>query len=183
MTIRRPGGHHLRMTRPTIVSAAALLVALVAAPALAQEGVAPDSTPPADSAAADPDSLAADSLPADSAAAEADAGPRGVPSLEGYRKVAIVSRDLAPSVRGYETSVEMHRGADGAQVLRFVTGGTPWALVVRPAGGAEAYTLRDFDCSGGFTEELQAGTPLAVPDCALPSPPEAAPAAAEDDDD
>ena len=39
--------------------------------------------------------------------------------------------------------------------------------------------LRDFDCSGGFTERLEAGTPLAVPDCALP---EAPPAPAEDDD-
>ena len=39
--------------------------------------------------------------------------------------------------------------------------------------------LRDFDCSGGFTERLEAGTPLAIPDCALPE----APAAAAEDDD
>lgn len=159
----------------SIASAAVLLAALAAAPALAQEAATPDSAAPADSAAVD--SLAADSLLADSTGAGEAVG--GVPSLEGYRRIAILSRDMAPGVPGYETSVEVHRGAEGAQVLRFLTRGTPWALVVRPARAADSYTLRDFDCSGGFTEELEAGTPLTIPDCALPSTP--APAVDEDD--
>ena len=190
MTIRAEPANHPPVTGSTLAYTAALVAVLVPGPALAQEGAA-DSTllgadPPADSLPAD--SVAADSLPGDSLAAAADtsaaegadAGPRGVPSLEGYRRIAIVSRDMAPAVRGDETVVEIHRGAEGAQVLRFVTVGTPWALVVRPAAGADSYTLRDFDCSGGFTEELEAGTPLTIPDCALPSAP--APAVEEDDD-
>jgi hypothetical protein len=87
---------------------------------------------------------------------------------------------MLPGAHGQETSVEVHRGPDGAQVLRFVTQGVAWALVVRPAGATDTYTLRDFDCSGGFTEQLEAGTPLAVPDCAVPGEPEPAPS---DDDD
>ena len=161
------------MIRPTLAVALSGALALAAAPLRAQEGAA-------DSVAADT-SAPADSAPADTgAAAEAPAAePGGIPSLEGYRKVAILSRDMSPAVPGYETFVEIYRGAGGAQVLQFVTRGTPWGLVVRAGADAEPYTLRDFDCSGGFTERLEAGTPLAVPDCALP---EAPPAPAEDDD-
>jgi hypothetical protein len=166
------------MTGSTIVAASALLAALAAAPpALAQEGAAPDSAT-ADSVPAD--SAAADSLAADSAAA-ASAVDHGVPSLEGYRKIAILYRDMAPGVPGYETAVEVHRGPEGAQVLRFVTRGTPWAFVVRPPRDADSYTLRDFDCSGGYTEELEAGTPLVIPDCAMPEAPAPGPAAEDDD--
>lgn len=165
------------MTGSTIVAASALLAALAATPLHAQESAAPDSTA-ADSVASPPaDSAAADSLPADSAAAAG--GERGVPSLDGFRKVAILYRDMAPGVPGYETAVEVHRGPERAQVLRFVTRGTPWALVV--SAGGDSYTLRDFDCSGGFTEQLEAGTPLVIPDCAMPAA--AAPAPAEDEDD
>jgi hypothetical protein len=159
----------------------ALLATLAAAPALAQEGAASDSAAaPADSVADSLPAAAADSVPADSA----DAGSGGehvVPSLEGFRKIAILYRDMAPGAPGYETAVEVHRGPEGAQVLRFVTRGTPWAFVVRSSGGADSYTLRDFDCSGGYGEELEAGTPLVIPDCAMPEAP--APAPAEDDDD
>ena len=180
MTIRAEPANHPPVTGSTLALTAALLAALVPGPALAQEGAAADSTPAGADAPAD--SLPTDSLAAaaDTSAAEGADGPRGVPSLDGYRRIAIVSRDMAPAVRGDETVVEIHRGAEGAQVLRFVTAGTPWALVVRPAAGADSYTLRDFDCSGGFTEEIEAGTPLAIPDCALPSAP--APAVEEDDD-
>lgn len=166
------------MTGSTLAFTAALVAALLPGPARAQEGATADSTA-ADSLPADSLAVAADT----SAAEDANVGPRGVPSLDGYRRIAIVSRDMTPAVRGQETAVEIHRGAEGAQVLRFVTGGTPWALVVRPAAGADAYTLRDFDCSGGFTEELEAGTPLAIPDCALPSAPAAAPAEEAEDED
>jgi len=164
------------MTGSTIVAASALLAALAATPALAQEGAAPDTA----AAAADSlpaDTAAADSLPADSADA-GSGGDHGIPSLEGLRKVAILYRDMAPGVPGYETAVEVHRGPEGAQVLRFTTRGTAWAFVV--SGGAASYTLRDFDCSGGYTEELEAGTPLVIPDCAMPEAP--APAPAPDDD-
>ena len=169
------------MTGSTIVAASALLAALAAAPVRAQEGAAPDSAT-ADSATADSaaaDSLAADSLPADAAAAVSDE-VHVVPSLEGFRKIAILYRDMAPGAPGYETAVEVHRGPERAQVLRFVTRGTPWAYVVQPSGGADSYTLRDFDCSGGYGEELEAGTPLVIPDCAMPEAP--APAPEEDDD-
>jgi hypothetical protein len=166
------------MTGSTIVAASALLAALAATSAQAQEGAASDSAAAADSVQAD--SAAADSLPADSAAAASNVD-HGVPSLEGYRKIAILYRDMAPGAPGYETAVEVHRGPERAQVLRFVTRGTPWAYVVRPSGGADSYTLRDFDCSGGYGEELEAGTPLVIPDCAMPETP--APAPAEDDDD
>ena len=170
------------MTGSTIVAASALLAALAATPALAQEG-ASDSAAAADSV--QPDSATADSLPADSPAADSAAAAsnvdHSVPSLEGYRKIAILYRDMAPGAPGYETAVEVHRGPERAQVLRFVTRGTPWAYVVRPSGGADSYTLRDFDCSGGYGEELEAGTPLVIPDCAMPEAP--APAPAEDDDD
>lgn len=154
-------------------------LALTAAPLGAQEAAADSAV--ADTAAADT-TAAADSPPADtSAAGEATASEPGeVPSLEGYRKIAILWRDMSPAAPGYETAVEVHRAAGGAQVLRFVTRGTPWGLVVRAAADAEPYTLRDFDCSGGFTEQLQAGTPLAIPDCAMP---EAPPAPADEDDD
>jgi hypothetical protein len=169
------------MTGSTIVAASALLAALAATPAFAQEGAADSAaaaadTVPADTAAAV--SLLADSLPADSADA-ASGGEHGIPSLEGFRKIAILYRDMAPGVPGYETAVEVHRGPEGAQVLRFTTRATPWAFVV--SGGAASYTLRDFDCSGGYTEELEAGTPLVIPDCAMPEAP--APAPAPDDDD
>lgn len=171
------------MTGSTIVIASALLAALAATSALAQEG-APDSAA-ADSVADSLPAAAADSLPADSAAAAsaapASGGEHVVPSLEGYRKIAILYRDMAPGAPGYETAVEVHRGPERAQVLRFVTRGTPWAYVVRPSGGEDSYTLRDFDCSGGYGEELEAGTPLVIPDCAMPEAP--APAPAEDDDD
>ena len=53
--------------------------------------------------------------------------------------------------------------------------------VVRAAGAEDSYTLRDHDCSGGFTEELEAGTPLAIPDCSAPEGPAAPPPAADDD--
>ncbi|HUF89337.1 MAG TPA: hypothetical protein VMR66_05095 [Gemmatimonadota bacterium] len=123
--------------------AAALVVALVAAPALAQE----DEGDPV---------------------AEPEAAPEVahvVPSLEGLTKVAITYRDMLPAAPGAETQVEIWRGAAG-QVLRFVTGGTAWAVVVRPPGGSGAYTLRDRDCSGAFAEDVAAGTPLEVPACA-----------------
>lgn len=164
------------------------LLALVAAlaapvPAMARQDTTAADTTAADTAAtADPaqqdtsavvDTAAGDTTPADAAV------ERVVPLLEEYRKVAIVYRDMLPGTRGDETAVEVHRGADGAQVLRFVTGGIGWGMVVRPAGATETYTLRDFDCSGGFTETLEAGTPLAVPDCATPAEPEPAPS---DDD-
>lgn len=167
------------MTGSTILAASALLAALTARPALAQEGAASDSAAAADSV---PDSLpaaATDSLTGDSA--DAGSGEEHVvPSLEGFRKIAILYRDMAPGAPGYETAVEVHRGPDRAQVLRFVTRGTPWAYVVQPSGGADSYTLRDFDCSGRYSEELEAGTPLVIPDCAMPEAP--APAPAEDDD-
>lgn len=170
------------MTGSTIVAASALLAALTATPAQAQEGAASDSAATADSLPTD--SAAADSLPADSPTADSAAAAsdeeHGVPSLEGYRKIAILYRDMAPGAPGYETAVEVHRGPERAQVLRFVTRGTPWAYVVQPSGGADSYTLRDFDCSGGYGEELEAGTPLVIPDCAMPEAP--APAPAEDDD-
>jgi hypothetical protein len=153
---------------------AALVALVLPASALAQDEAADTTGAAADTTAADTTAAA----PADTTAA----APRELPSLEGFRKIAILSRDMLPGVPGYETWVEIYRGAERAETLRFVTGGVAWAFVVRPAGATEAYTLRDFDCSGGFTEELQAGTPLAVPDCATPAaPPPAAPA--EDDDD
>jgi hypothetical protein len=166
------------MTGSTIVAASALLAALAATPAFAQEGAASDSAAVA-AESLPADDAAADSLPADSADGETDE-EHGVPSLEGFRKIAILYRDMAPGVPGYETAVEVHRGPEGAQVLRFTTRATPWAFVVRPSGGADSYTLRDFDCSGGYTEELEAGTPLVIPDCAMPEAP--APAPAPDDD-
>ncbi|CAN5780660.1 hypothetical protein BH20GEM1_BH20GEM1_22560 [soil metagenome] len=157
------------------------LVAALAAPALAasQQDTTPADTTSADTTAAD--TTAADAA-ADTTAADTTAGAavgRDVPSLDQYRKVAIVYRDMLPGTRGDETAVEVHRGADGAEVLRFVTGGVAWGMVVRPAGATETYTLRDFDCSGGFTETLEAGTPLVVPDCAVPAESETAPS---DDD-
>lgn len=159
--------------RALIAVAAVLGSAGLAAPAAGQQDttavMAADTTAPADTAAAD------------TTAAPADV-PHEVPSLEGYVKVAILFRDMLPGAPGAETAVEVYRGADRAQVLRFVTGGTAWALVVRPAGAADSYTLRDHDCSGGFAEELEAGTPLAVPDCAAPAAPAAPPAAPDDDD-
>ena len=157
------------------------LVAAFAAPvpaAAQQDTTAADTTAVADPAAQQNTSAVADTAAGDTTSADA-AVERVVPSLEEYRKVAIVYRDMLPGTRGDETAVEVHRGADGAQVLRFVTGGIAWGMVVRPAGATETYTLRDFDCSGGFTETLEAGTPLAVPDCATPAEPEAAPS---DDD-
>jgi hypothetical protein len=153
------------------LSMVALLMSVLAAPARAQQEGAPDSAA-ADTVAA-PDATA-DSVAADTAASTA-AVPHVVPSLEGFRKVAILSRDMLPGTPGYETAVEIYRGPDRAQVLRFVTGGVAWAFVVGPPGTTDAYTLRDFDCSGGFTEDLEAGTPLAVPDCAVPARPAAAP--------
>ncbi|HET6360614.1 MAG TPA: hypothetical protein VFH11_00995 [Gemmatimonadota bacterium] len=181
-----------------LIAAAVLASAVLAAPVAAQQDTtAPDTTAPdttaapadtvtSDNAAAAADTLtadttaAADTMAADTAAPAADV-PHVVPSLEGYAKVAILYRDMLPGAPGDETAIEVHRGAERAQVLRFVTGGEAWALVVRPAGAQESYTLRDHDCSGGFTEELEAGTPLAVPDCAAPAAP-AAPPPAEDDD-
>ncbi|HJU87613.1 MAG TPA: hypothetical protein VJ788_09620 [Gemmatimonadota bacterium] len=179
--------------RALIALAALLAGAALAEPAAAQQDTtAPDTTAPdtaaaADTVTADTALAAADTLTADTTAAADTAAPaadvpREVPSLEGYVKVAILYRDMLPGAPGDETAIEVHRGAERAQVLRFVTGGQPWALVVRPAGATDSYTLRDHDCSGGFTEELEAGTPLAVPDCAAPEPP-AAPPPAEDDDD
>ena len=173
------------------------LALLAAAPARAQEGTA-DSTAadsvaavadttavadPATAAVADSAAAAADSL----AAASEDVGepapevPHVVPSLEGLTKVGISFRDMVAATPGDDTQVEIWRGASG-QVLRFVTGGTTWAWVVRPPGGRDPYTLRDHDCSGAFEEELQAGTPLAVPDCAAGggSAAPAAPAASDD---
>ena len=160
----------MRTSVPLLV--AALLTSLLAAPARAQQEGAPDSAA-ADSVVA-PDT-AADSVAADTTTSKA-AVPHVVPSLEGFRKVAILSRDMLPRTPGYETAVEVYRGPERAQVLRFVTGGVAWAFVVRPPGATDSYTLRDFDCSGGFTEDLEAGTPLAVPDCAVPARPGAAPA-------
>lgn len=142
-----------------------LTALLAASPAAAQQ----DTTAAADTTA-----------PGDTTAPADDAPAGGVPSLEGFRKVAILYRDMLPGAHGEETSVEVHRGPDGAQVLRFVTQGVAWALVVRPAGATDTYTLRDFDCSGGFSEQLEAGTPLAVPDCAAPAEPEPAPSADDD---
>jgi len=147
--------------------AAALLVSLAAAPALAQEEAGEVVADSAAVAAADSAAVAADSLAAE---AESDGEPapevdRVVPSLEELTKVAISYRDMVPAVPGAETQVEIWRGATG-QVLRFVTGGTAWALVVRPPGGSGAYTLRDPDCSGAFAEDIEAGTPLEVPSCA-----------------
>lgn len=167
--------------RALLAFAAVLASAALAAPAAAQQDTTAADTVTADTAAAAVDTLTADTTAADSSAPAADV-PHEVPSLEGYVKVAILFRDMLPGVPGDETAIEVHRGAERAQVLRFVTGGKPWALVVRPAGAAESYTLRDHDCSGGFTEQLEAGTPLAVPDCAAPAAP-AAPPPAEDDDD
>ncbi|HYO45096.1 MAG TPA: hypothetical protein VEY33_00170 [Gemmatimonadota bacterium] len=147
-----------------IFTAAILLPSALAVPAAAQQ----------DSAAAAADSaLAPDSAAADTSSQAAV--PHVVPSLEGFRKVAIMYRDMLPGTPGDETGVEIFRGPERAQVLRFVTGGVAWAFVVRPAGATDSYTLRDFDCSGGFTEDLEAGTPLAVPDCAVPPGPGAAP--------
>jgi hypothetical protein len=173
--------------RALLALAAVLASAALAAPAAAQQdSTAPDTTAaPADTvtgdtAAAAADTVAADTTAPDTTAPAADV-PHVVPSLEGYVKIAILYRDMLPGVPGDETAIEVHRGAERAQVLRFVTGGQPWALVVRLAGAEDSYTLRDHDCSGGFTEELEAGTPLAVPDCAAPAAP-AAPPPAEDDD-
>ncbi|HEY7472261.1 MAG TPA: hypothetical protein VIE68_07940 [Gemmatimonadota bacterium] len=154
------------MSRSVPLSAA-LFALLLPASVLAQV---------ADTTAADTTS-AADTTAADTTSAGV---PHELPTLEGFRKIAILSRDMLPGVPGYETWVEIYRGPERAQILRFVTRGVAWAFVVRPAGATDAYTLRDFDCSGGFTEELQAGTPLAVPDCATPAAPAAAPT--EDDD-
>lgn len=168
MTIRAAGANHLDMRTSHIV-AAALLMSLAAAPAAAQQ----------DSAAAATDTLAPDSLAADTTSQVPDADHE-IPSLEGFRKVAILSRDMLPGTPGYETSVEVYRGPEAAQILRFMTGGVAWAFVVRPAGTTDTYTVRDFDCSGGFTEDLQTGTPLTVPDCAGPAAPGAA--APPDDD-
>ena len=175
--------------RALIAAAAVLVSAAFAAPAIAQQDTtAPDTTAaPADTVTADTAAAAADTVAgATTAAADTTAPaaevPHVVPSLEGYAKVAILYHDMLPGAPGDETAVEVYRGADRAQVLRFVTGGEPWALVVRPAGAEDSYTLRDHDCSGGFTEELEAGTPLAVPDCAAPESPAAAPPAADDDD-
>ncbi|HET6639371.1 MAG TPA: hypothetical protein VFH82_11395 [Gemmatimonadota bacterium] len=173
--------------RALLALAAVLASAALAAPAAAQQdSTAPDTTAaPADTvtgdtAAAAADTVAADTTAPDTTAPAADV-PHVVPSLEGYVKIAILYRDMLPGVPGDETAIEVHRGAERAQVLRFVTGGQSWALVVRLAGAEDSYTLRDHDCSGGFTEELEAGTPLAVPDCAAPAAP-AAPPPAEDDD-
>ena len=188
--------------RALLLTAAVLASAALAAPAAAQQDTtAPDTTAadttaaPADTVTGDTAAAAADTLAADTTgvadttaadttgAADAAAAevPHVVPSLEGYVKVAILYRDMLPGVPGDETAIEVHRGPERAQVLRFVTGGEPWALVVRPAGAADSYTLRDHDCSGGFTAELEAGTPLAVPDCAAPAAPAAPPPAADDD--
>ena len=175
-----------------LLALAVLASAALAAPAAAQQDTtAPDTTAaPADTVTADTAAAAADTVTADTTAADTTAPdttapaadvPHVVPSLEGYVKIAILYRDMLPGVPGDETAIEVHRGAERAQVLRFVTGGQPWALVVRLAGAEDSYTLRDHDCSGGFTEELEAGTPLAVPDCAAPAAP-AAPPPAEDDD-
>jgi hypothetical protein len=161
----------------TLLLMLAVALTAAAAPAAAQQdsAAAADTTELPDTTAI-PDTT---EVPDTTAAAAPDAAaPRTVPSLEGYRKVAILSRDMLPGARGYETAVEVHRGPDGAQVLRFVTDGVPWALVVRPAGATDTYTLRDFDCSGAFSEALEAGTPLAVPDCAAQA--ESAPAPSDD---
>ena len=179
--------------RTLIAAAAVLASAAFAAPAIAQQDTtaAPADTVTGDTAAAAADTVAGDTTAADtsvpdtSAAADTTAPaaevPHEVPSLEGYAKIAILYRDMLPGAPGDETAIEVFRGAERAQVLRFVTGGEPWALVVRAAGAEDSYTLRDHDCSGGFTEELEAGTPLAVPDCAAPESPAAAPPAAADD--
>lgn len=184
MTIRAQAANHLCVPNPMILRAAALLALLLPAPVLAQDEGAADTTA-ADTTAADTtaaDTTAADTTAAaDSAAPDTAAAPGELPSLEGFRKIAILSRDMLPGTPGYETLVEVYRAPDRAQILRFVTGGVGWAFVVRPAGATDSYTLRDFDCSGGFTEQLEAGTPLTVPDCAAPAAP--APAPVEDDDD
>ena len=163
--------------RALIAFAAVLVSAALAAPAAGQQDT---TAAPADTLTADT-TAAADTAAPDTTAPAADV-PHVVPSLEGYAKVAILFRDMLPGAPGDETAIEVYRGAERAQVMRFLTGGTAWALVVRPAGAADPYTLRDHDCSEGFTEELEAGTPLAVPDCAAPAAP-AAPPPADDDDD
>jgi len=170
-----------------------LAASLVAAPALAQEeaadsavadtAAAADTTAAADTAAVADTTAAADTAAVadDSLAAAADTAeggpqvPHVVPSLEGLTLVGISYQDMVAGTPGDETRVEIWRGAAG-QVLRFATGTVAWAYVVRPLGGTDAYTLRDFDCSGAFGEELQAGTPLAVPDCAVSARGAAAPA-------
>ncbi len=174
--------------RALIFVAVLFASAALAAPAAAQQDTtaadttaAPADTVTADTAAAAADTAAGDTTAAADTTAPAAEVPHVVPSLEGYVKVAILYHDMLPGAPGDETAVEVYRGAERAQVLRFVTGGEPWALVVRPAGAEDSYTLRDHDCSGGFTEELEAGTPLAVPDCAAPAGPAVAPPAADDD--
>lgn len=164
--------------------AAALVVALVAAPALAQEDEGDPVAEPEVAAAADSAAVAADSLAeeAESAGEPAPEVAHVVPSLEGLAKVAISYRDMVPAAPGAETQVEIWRGAAG-QVLRFVTGGTAWAVVVRPPGGSGAYTLRDRDCSGAFAEDVAAGTPLEVPACATSGGAAGSDADEDEDDD
>lgn len=163
--------------------AAALVAALVAAPALAQDDGGEPVAEPEAAAAADSAAVAADSLAAEaeSAGEPAPEVAHVVPSLEGLAKVAISYRDMVAAAPGAETQVEIWRGATG-QVLRFVTGGTAWAVVVRPPGGSGAYTLRDGDCSGAFAEDVAAGTPLEVPACATTAG-AAGPDADDEDDD
>lgn len=143
--------------------AALSLVSLAGAPALAQE-TPTDSVAVADSASSAADSVAVE---AESAGEPPPEVPHVVPTMEGLTKVAVSFRDMLPALPGAETQVEIWRGSSG-QVLRFVTGGTPWAIVVRPPGGGGAYTLRDGDCSGAFADDLEAGAPLEIPDCATP---------------